>query len=348
MEAEFNKDMNNQITKTDNLLNEKGELKQAGWAKDLMLNYKRSAIRASKFKIKEWDYYCILSENQGVAFTIADNSYLGFISVTIFDFDKATEISNSVIIPFSMGSLNMPSSSRQGDVIFNNKNISLKFIREKESRILTVDYLNFHKNKTLSGTIELHQPDKLESMMIATPFPKNKLAFYYNHKINCMSAKGALSFGSTEINFSPESSYGVLDWGRGVWTYSNTWYWGSASGLIDGRLFGFNIGYGFGDTSKATENMIFYDSRAHKFDQVEFHIPEDDYLQPWKFTSNDSRFQMDFTPILDRYANTNLLLIKSTQHQVFGRFSGKVILDDGAEIIVQNFLGFAEKVENRW
>jgi hypothetical protein len=330
--------MQKMITERDRLLDEKGMLKNTGWAKDLLLDYNRTDIRASKLKIKEWDYYCVLTENQGVAFTIADNSYLGFVAVTIFDFDKAEEISNSIILPFTRGSLNMPPTSKNGDIVFKNKNISLKYIREKESRTIEI----------LTGTIILQQPEELESMVIATPFPKNKLAFYYNQKINCLVAKGELTLGDRNITFSPDNSFAVLDWGRGVWTYSNTWYWGSASGKIEGKLFGFNIGYGFGDTSRATENMIFYEGKAHKLDQVEFHIPEDDFLKPWKFTSNDSRFQMDFMPILDRYSNTNLFLIKSTQHQVFGRFSGKVILDNGEEIIVENLLGFAEKVMNRW
>jgi len=336
------------ITEKDKLLDEKGILKNTGWAKDLLLDYNRTDIRASKFKIKEWDYYCILSENKGVAFTIADNGYLGFIGVTVFDFDNAEEISNSTIVPFPLGSLNMPSTSKKGNIVFKNKNISLKYILEKKSRTIEIDYLNFYNNENLTGTIVLQQAKSLESMVIATPFTKNKLAFYYNQKINCMAAQGELTLGDKHITFSPDNSFGVLDWGRGVWTYSNTWYWGSASGKIDGKLFGFNIGYGFGDTSKTTENMIFHDGKAHKLDQVEFHIPKNDFLKPWNFTSNDSRFQMDFIPILDRYSNTNLILIKSTQHQIFGRFSGKVVLDNGEEIIAENLVGFAEKVMNRW
>ncbi|TFF96878.1 MAG: DUF2804 domain-containing protein, partial [Promethearchaeota archaeon] len=113
-------------------------------------------------------------------------------------------------------------------------------------------------------------------------------------------------------------------------------------------LIGFNIGYGFGDTSKATENIIFYDGVGHKLDKITFHFDEDDYLKPWKFTSNDGRFEMDFEPIIDRSSKFNLLVLKSIQHQVFGYFSGKMILDDGQEIEVSRLLGFAEKVYNKW
>lgn len=144
----------------------------------------------------------------------------------------------------------------------------------------------------------------------------------------------------------------MLDWGRGVWTYENTWYWGSASGIAQGRRVGFNVGYGFGDTSAASENMVFVDGVAHKLSQVTFNIPmkngQENYLSPWTFTSDDGRFEMDFMPILDRAACTDAKLILSDQHQVFGRYSGRMILDDGSALDVKSLTGFAEKVHNKW
>ena len=71
-------------------------------------------------------------------------------------------------------------------------------------------------------------------------------------------------------------------------------------------------------------------------------------MSPWTFTSSDGRFEMDFIPVLDRFSDTNVLLIRSWQHQVFGRFSGKAVLDDGTELEIRDILGFAEKVRNRW
>ena len=45
-----------------------------------------------------------------------------------------------------------------------------------------------------------------------------------------MPASGIVNFDGKEYVFPEGKSFGVLDWGRGVWTYKNTWYWGSASG----------------------------------------------------------------------------------------------------------------------
>ncbi len=35
-------------------------------------------------------------------------------------------------------------------------------------------------------------------------------------------------------------------------------------------------------------------------------------------------------------------------HQVFGRFSGTVVLDDGRKLQINDLMGFAEKVRNKW
>ena len=162
-----------------------------------------------------------------------------------------------------------------------------------------------------------------------------------------------MNFDGKTWRFDPSEATAVLDWGRGVWTYSNTWYWGSASGYIEGVPFGMNLGYGFGDTSAASENMLFYDGQAHKLANVAFDISRkadggDDFLKPWAVRDDEGRLDLTFTPILDRASRTSVVVIESDQHQVFGRFDGRAVLDDGTVLEIQNLIGFAEKVKNRW
>jgi len=341
----------NEITKLVQLLDSKGNILEPGYAKKALFKYDRSAIKANGFRIKEWDYYCVLNEHFGIALTVADNSYMGLDSITLFDFDHKTEITQSFMQWLTFGKKNLPASSTEGEVNISASTHKIRFYLEQENRVLEFNVSNFKDNVPLSGKIILSNIPN-ESMVIATPFDKDK-HFYFNQKINCMRAEGVIMFGSKKLVFEPSNSFGVLDWGRGVWTYANTWYWGSASGLVDNKTFGFNIGYGFGNTSEATENMVFYDGKAHKLNQIVFNIPKkidgnDDYLSPWKFTSDDGRFEMDFMPILDRSSNTKVLVLESNQHQVFGHFTGYAILDDGTKLVVKNLLGFAEKVMNRW
>ena len=339
-----------EITEHGALLDKKGSLREPGFAKSLILDYDRKAIKAAGRRIKEWDYYLITNDHFAVALTIDDNSYMGLASVSLINFDEKWEITKSPMKWLTGGKTGFPSSSATGDVSTKSKGYELSFENRGETRVLSFAMKKFGDGE-IKGTITLSCPPT-ESMVIATPFPKDKKAFYYNQKINCMPASGKVEYNGKEYIFDPSESFGVLDWGRGVWTYKNTWYWGSASGLANGVPFGFNIGYGFGDTSAASENMLFYGGKAHKLSQVTFNIPQkdgrDDFLSPWTFTSDDGRFEMDFIPIIDRKSKTDVGVICSDQHQVFGRYTGEAILDDGTVIEIKDFLGFAEKVFNKW
>ncbi|WAA12922.1 DUF2804 domain-containing protein [Fervidibacillus halotolerans] len=346
--------MQREIKKPVRLLNENGELAEIGYARKPIFEYRRKDIKASPWRIKEWDYYLITNDDYAVALTIADNSYIGFLSASLIDFKQKWYKTTSVIKPLTFGKLNLPSSSTQGDIVYKDHRVEMAFFKKGKDRHLECTMKNLDRKKDFHCEFLLSDEPR-DSMVIAIPFPDKKNAFYYNRKINCLTARGKVYFGEKEYEFLPDRSFGTFDWGRGVWTYKNTWYWGSASGIINGKKFGFNIGYGFGDTSKATENMVFYDGIAHKLDQVTFHIPKKDengknfaYMKPWTFSSNDGRFEMDFEPIIDRNDSISVGVIASDQHQVFGYFTGKAVLNDGKVIEVKNLLGFAERVVNRW
>jgi hypothetical protein len=190
-------------------------------------------------------------------------------------------------------------------------------------------------------------PQSHESMNIVIPIGKQR--FYYNHKINCLPAKGKLKYGEIEEELSPDTSVGSLDWGRGVWEYSSFWNWASASGFMqDGRTLGLNLGGGFGDTSAATENCLILEGRVHKLDQVEIEYDTDDYMQHWKFNDSQNRLELTFEPFTERVARTNLGIIVSEVHQLFGRYSGNAVTDDGETLQIEDLIGFAEDHHAKW
>jgi hypothetical protein len=183
--------------------------------------------------------------------------------------------------------------------------------------------------------------------VINVPFDESPKAFYYNHKINCMTAEGTVTYGDKSYCFSPEDSFGLLDWGRGVWPFHNEWYWSNGSGYVENKIFGFNLGCGFGNTSSATENILFYGDRIHKLGEVVFERGSD-YMQPWHIHDMEGRLTFTLTPSYDRTTRTKLLWVNNCCHQMFGEFSGKVILDDGTELKVEKLKAFAEHAVNNW
>ena len=294
---------NHEVTRKQPLLHRDGSLREPGWSRSLVQIYDRSKIQAPTFRIKEWDYYLVLNEDFAGAFTLSDDGYIGLQSVSLLNFKEGWEHTETILNPFPMGKMQMPSTSERGNITYKDKRLHMKYLVKEGKRQILCEFKNFYKGKTFTCNITLEQP-KMDTMVIATPWKEKKTAFYYNQKINCMPASGSMTYGGRTYTFSPEKDFGTLDWGRGVWTYDNRWYWGSGNGVINGKCFGFNIGYGFGDTRAASENMLFYDGVGHKLDDVTFHIPKGDYMKPWTFTSSDGRFEMDFRPVLDRAAKT--------------------------------------------
>lgn len=342
----MNEPRNHEVTRNQKLLNAEGMIAERGWSRRQVQVYSRDDIKAPRFRIKEWDYYLVLNKDYGAAFTISDDGYIGLQSVTLLDFNKKWEHTETILNFFPMGKLKMPPDSSKGDVKYEDKRLKMTYRLEKEKRIIDCHFKNFYEGKDFSCHIELEQPE-MDSIVIATPWKEKKNAFYYNQKINCMRAQGYMEYNGVTYEFHREKDFGTLDWGRGVWTYDNTWYWGSGNCDLDGHEFGFNIGYGFGDTTAATENVIFYDKKAHKLDDITFHIPEG-YIKPWKITSSDGRFEMDFVPIIDRAAKISAVIVATGQHQVFGHMSGKAVLDDGTVLTIKDMICFAEEVHNRY
>ena len=333
------------------LLDEKGNLNEAGYAFSLVKEYNRKQIKGLKTRIKEWDYYYIGDKEYGVALTIDDNSYMGLVSVSVLDYKNKTEVTKSYMRWLTFGEVKFPSSSKDGDVFCESKKYSMYFGNKNGKRHLVCTMKNIKKGIDFECDITLENTlDK--SMVIATPF-KKKRHFYYNQKINLLRAKGFFKMGKEIHQFKKDETLSVLDWGRGVWTYSNTWYWSSLNAYTkDFHRVGFNLGYGFGDTSQASENMLFYDKEAYKLEDVVFNIPKNekgkhDFLSEWTLKSESGDIDLVFHPIIDRKSNTNALIIQSDQHQVFGYFSGTFKVE-GKIIELDNLLGFAEMVKNRW
>jgi hypothetical protein len=345
--------MQHEVTSVQPLLGKNGKIAEAGYAKKMVWQYNRENIKAKKSRIKEWDYYYISNLKHALCVTIADMGYVGALSLSILDFTTPSEFTNSSVFFFPMGKLNMPATTEKGDCSYKNGGVEMSFLNDGKTRRLSGIYPDADKKgTTVSFDVTLSDAPE-ESMAIATPFDK-KGYFYLNQKINCMSAEGWFSLDEKKFYFDKKDSLATLDWGRGVWTYDNTWYWGSLQTILpDGSRFGWNLGYGFGNTAAASEDMFFYNGKAHKIGRTEFIIPGDKdgeprYMEDWRFVSDDGRLDCAFKPLIDRYAPFDVKLMCMIPHQVFGYISGKCVLDDGLVINLENALGFAEKVHNKW
>ncbi|MDD3365809.1 MAG: DUF2804 domain-containing protein [Sphaerochaetaceae bacterium] len=345
--------MQHEVTEKQNLLDAQGKIIEEGWARRPVWRYDRKHVRASALRIKEWDYYSIMSHKHSFSLcvTFSDLGFSGLFAIAYIDLATGKVAQKDAIKLLSMGKLGLSPHSGDHAVAWANKKMRIALSRKEERRRILIgapDLVLPDGRIGLDADLTLVQIPTTESLNIATSWKEKRTAFYLNEKINCLATSGTVRLGNESITLKPNETFSVLDWGRGRWTYVNRWFWASASGMLDNHSFGFNLGYGFSDRSAASENAIFYDHKIHKIAEITFNIPESGYTEPWVITSSDNRFEMTFKPVVDRQTKTNLLLIKSDQHQVFGYFNGIAVLDDGTKLVVENFPGFAEDVFNRF
>jgi hypothetical protein len=346
--------MQNQITQSGPLLDVDGKLVQAGWSPQPLLDCNLEQVGFygpilrpfQRLRLKRWDYYAVFFPGGFFSATIADLGYAGNIFVYLGDFEKKVLHEQGLVIPFSKG-ITLPRNSDQGQADFHGKGVELIFRSQPTRHELSVDWPSFHDRHGIQAEIHFNCPASLESMNIVIPMAKKR--FYLNRKINCLPAEGWIRYGRKLTEFETGKAIGSLDWGRGAWPYQSFWNWASASGyLTDGSTFGINLGKGFGDLSAATENCLVLNGVVHKLDQVEFLYDPKDFMQAWHFSDNQGRLNLEFAPFLERVARTNLGLIFSEVHQLFGTYSGTACTDDGQVLPVQDLVGFAEEHHARW
>ena len=173
---------NHEVTDRQRLLDEKGNIREPGWARSQVWTYSRADIKAPDFRIKEWDYYIVIhdgrlngTESFAAAFTISDNGYVGLQSVSLLRLDEGAEWEHTetVLNSFPMGKMNLPSSSREGDVIYRDNRLKMRFHKESGKRRIQCRFEKFCDKKSLAADITLLEPE-MDTMVIATPWDKTE------------------------------------------------------------------------------------------------------------------------------------------------------------------------------
>ena len=332
-----------EIKETLPAIDELGQPQNFGWARFPNFVYNQSLIRASRRRISECDRYILVSPTNLVIFEILDDGALGYLVITVASLKDKDCSSQTFLTPFSMGSFLLPMDSDSNSVKFRKKKIFINFANmEGGIRIIKVDVPNFSHHMSLRGEVVLTPPPDAESIVTHMPWRGKGNAFSCYRRSPWYSAEGVIQFGGSELIFTKGNGWGILDWHRGLRPRSDLRFWASACGQTGDHQAGFSVGYNSADSAFGTENAFFLDGRIHKLDQVSFHIPSG-RIVPWRFTSNNNRLEMTFTPQQESDDSHQLFFYSLKRRQLYGSFSGKVILDDGSAFEFQDIAGIAER-----
>lgn len=339
-----------EYTEPTKLLADDGTLLAKGWARRNVFDYDRTKVNP-QMRNKEWDFYEISNGRYMVQISFANISIGGYASAVLIDLKAKKKISAPTVL--FLGGKNKYVLPPKGDVPNNVKfcisGADFEFDTKENSRTL------YFKKGKVECNFHMDILDNLENITTVLPFKDEPTRFFMTTKQNCMPCSGTFKVGDKVYEFSKDDTFCALDWGRVNTKYKLVWYWGNGSTYItdaEGKkhIFGFEITWGIGDESNATETCLFYDGKASKFGAVDVEVfpKPDKFMQPWHFVSEDGRFDMTMKPFFDYHNDTNALVLRMHCHQVHGLWSGTVILDDGTKLEIKDMYAFCEYVENRW
>jgi hypothetical protein len=336
-----------EITVSVPALNDFGRPSNFGWARSSFFVYNHSLLRVPRRRVSEGDRYVLVSPTHIVLFEILDDGYLGYLFISVVSLKNRNCISQTLLFPFSLGSLYLPEDRNSGSIKIRHKKSLFNFAcMEGGARIIKVDVPGFGHNQSLRGEVVLTPLPESESLVTHMPWRGKGNAFSYSRHSPCYSAEGVIQFSVAEIVFMQGNSWGIFDWNRGIRPRSDLSFWAAGSGQAGGRQAGFSVGFNSADSAQGTENAFFLDGRLHKLNQVSFHISSG-RLMPWRFTSNDNRLEMIFEPKQERDENHQMFFYSQKRRQLFGAFSGKVILDDASEFAFHDIKWMAERRKSR-
>ena len=355
--------MNHEIKKKTKLLKKDGSLKEKGYAKRMLFTYNRESVKQGPMPLKEWNFYQFHCDGYILQMTLGHLTYFGQMAVTLMELSTGKKWTYSTLKPFFIPQLDRdPEKPSVCEYINNEAHLRFQVLDKKRVFDFKGSNKEFpsgnYKSSVHTGenVVEHHSTSGVrihlvvsndvsnEKMVIATPF-KRPNHFYLNYKENYYKADGTIRFGDKVVEF--KDATGLLDWGRGVWPYTHEWYWGSLTSHIDGVPFGFNIGWGFGDTRHASENMYFYNKKAYKVGKLIGKWDDNNLMAVKHFRDKEGKFEFTFTPTYDNYTFNEFVVVDTHCHQVFGLFSGKIMTEDGVKEF-KDMHGFIEHAVNRW
>lgn len=304
-----------------------------------------SNLSGNYLRKKKWNYWCVFGEEILFSATISHMDYAAVCFVYLFHYESGRLIEKTVTLPVARN-IRMPEGVLQ-TVEASSKEMGLQFVHKENRTHLHVSIPDF-EGEALKATIVIQHPEHHESLNVVIPWDRKHFQFTAKH--HALPASGMVAHGESRYTFDPQENYAVLDYGRGVWPREATWNWGFASQRIGNKRIGLNFGGKWTDGTGMTENAVIIDGKLYKISEdVLFTYDATNYMKPWKLkTKFSSDVNLTFTPFFERIARTDVKLVYSEVHQMFGYFHGTIDLEDYGRLTISHMLGSVEEHQAKW
>lgn len=329
-----------EITEPGELLTEDGRLREPGWSPRQLLRWDATRV-ADPDQLRQWDFFTIANDDAAVNLTLVDLGFLQVATVTAVDLATA-EVLEAIHLAGGQDTLTLTDALEGDAALVADGTPVLAFSTDATTTAITIAVASSALGEDATGSFTVTRRAAMPYLSLATPFRDDPHQFFYEQKLQGMSAEGTLTIAGRTFTFDAADTWAVLDWGRGAWPPTATWRWagGTGTGVA------FNLGEGFGDDRAGTENLVVADDVAHKLARVTWTYDPDDAMADWRFTGDG--VDLVLHPVAPEVGGLDFGSVFSRLRKAYGTFEGTVTLDDGRALTLDGAKGFAEEMQLSW
>lgn len=309
----------------------------------------RGNLTGSWGRTKRWDYWAFQAGDVIVAITYADLDIVGVVGVWWHDLGTGLGGGHEVSAVLT-GLVRLPERPGTAPLSWHGRGLDLDIVPAGDSTRITAGW---YERGTEESRLDLVVDTRGESLNVVIPWSDKR--FQYTQKAVALPTSGTLAIGP--LTYPLENGWGVLDVGRGRWPHRSVWNWGAGSGHTrEGAVVGLQLGGIWTEGTGFTENGVFLDGVLTKIgEELSWEYDWEQPLRPWRVSTpagapagtSDCTVDATLTPRHDKHDKLSLGVVSREVHQVFGTWTGQIVVDGVAHRFA-GIPGFAEESRARW
>ena len=298
---------------------------------------------------KRWDYWAVLAGDLVLSSVYADVDHLGLADVW-WAHVPTGRTGGGGVVTVGNDDFDLPEVPGTAPLHVDRDGFALDITDDPDGTTHLVATWTEPDGRPGSLDVAVALPPGHESLNVVIPWAEDD-RFNYTSKHQARPATGTLAVGDDtfEIGGAAGDAWGVLDVGRGRWPSEITWNWGGGAGRAGDRVVGLQFGAKWTEGSGYTENGFLLDGRLTKLGrELDWQYDWDAPMEPWHIVDPGGQLDVVLHPRYDKHSQLPGRDKGSETHQVFGRFSGWVVTDDGERVDFDDVQGFAEEARQEW
>lgn len=301
----------------------------------------------SKFRLKEWQHFGVITPDLFLSFAIVDAKFMQKSWCHVVDRRTGEHFEHTRQSPLLRVGI-----SRE---LFNEETVahSPAYSIEVDNRLeegfhrIRIEVAGMGRRPAVHAALTCHHDLSAISPLVVV-LPVGRGRGMYSHKVP-LPVEGTIRIGGTPHEVAAETGLALLDIHKAHYPRHTFWNWATCAGHdSQGRVVAMNLTKNVNDDDERfNENGLWVDGELTHLGAARFDIDKARLMDPWHLTTTDGRMDLIFTPQGERCEDIRLGLVRSSFHQPYGTFRGRIATDD-EEILFEDFFGVCEDHLATW